>query len=129
MLLEEKAMSLDKTDAQFADLMKDYQNGIFIFKLQEEEVWNKVNVDSVKLFNFYNQNMEKYKWDDRVGYTEIFAKKDSVIKYYYDLLKAGENFDSLAAKTERSQLKEKKGKYDLQVVGSNEFTKTVNSTK
>ena len=52
-LLEEKANVLDKTDAQFADLMKDYQNGIFIFKLQEEEVWNKVKVDSVKLFNFY----------------------------------------------------------------------------
>jgi peptidyl-prolyl cis-trans isomerase SurA len=126
MLLEEKANVLDKTDLQFADLMKDYQNGIFIFKLQEEEVWNKVQVDSVKLLNFYQQNMQKYKWDDRVSYTEIYAKKDSVIKHYYSLLKSGENFDSLAAKTERTQVKEKKGKYDLQVVGSNEFSKVVN---
>ena len=126
MLLEEKAMSLDKTDSQFADLMKDYQNGIFIFKLQEDEVWNKVNVDSVKLLNYYEQNMQKYKWDDRVGYTEIFAKKDSVIKYYYGLLQSGENFDSLAAKTERAQLKQKNGKYDLQAVGSTEFSKIVN---
>ena len=125
MVLEEKALSLDKTDAQFADLMNDYQNGIFIFKLQEDEVWNKVNIDSIKLFDFYQQNMQKYKWDDRVAYTEIFAKKDSVIKYYYNLLQSGENFDSLAAKTERPQLKDKKGKYDLQVVGSNEFTKIV----
>ena len=125
MVLEEKALSLDKTDAQFADLMNDYQNGIFIFKLQEDEVWNKVNIDSIKLFDFYQQNMQKYKWDDRVAYTEIFAKKDSVIKYYYNLLQSGENFDSLAAKTERPQLKDKKGKYDLQVVGSNELTKIV----
>jgi peptidyl-prolyl cis-trans isomerase SurA len=127
MLLEEKALSLDKTDVQFADLMKDYQNGIFIFKLQEDEVWNKVNIDSVKLYNFYQENMPKYVWPDRVGYTEIFARKDSVIKYYYSLLKKGTNFDSLAAKTERTQLKEKLGKYDLQAVGSSEFSKVVNN--
>ncbi|MFZ1520438.1 MAG: peptidylprolyl isomerase [Ignavibacteriaceae bacterium] len=127
MLLEEKALSLEKTDTQFAELMKDYQNGIFIFKLQEEEVWNKVKVDSIKLYDFYQKNMQKYKWEDRVGFTEIFAKKDSVIKHYYSLLKSGESFDILAAKTERPQLKEKKGKYDLQVVGSSEFSKAVNN--
>ena len=127
MLLEEKALSLEKTDTQFAELMKDYQNGIFIFKLQEEEVWNKVKVDSIKLYDFYQKNMQKYKWEDRVGFTEIFAKRDSVINHYYTLLKSGENFDTLAAKTERPQLKEKKGKYDLQVVGSSEFSKAVNN--
>lgn len=127
MLLEEKALTLEKTDLQFADLMKDYQNGIFIFKLQEEEVWNKVVIDSLKLKQYYEQNKEKYRWEDRVGFTEIFAKKDSVIKHYYELLKAGENFDSLAAKTERTQVKEKNGRYDLQVVGSSEFSKLVNN--
>lgn len=126
-LLEEKALSLDKTDAQFAELMKDYQNGIFIFKLQEEEVWNKVAIDSIKLHDFYQKNMQKYTWQDRVGYTEIYAKKDSVIKHYYNLLKAGENFDTLAAKTERTQVKDKNGRYDLQVVGSTEFSKIVNN--
>jgi peptidyl-prolyl cis-trans isomerase SurA len=126
-LIEEKALSLDKTDAQFADLMKDYQNGIFIFKLQEDEVWNRVSIDSVKLYNHYQKNMQKYSWQDRVGYTEIYAKKDSVIKHYYSLLKAGENFDSLAVKTERTQVKDKNGRYDLQVVGSTEFSKLVNN--
>ena len=126
LLLEEKALSLEKTDAQFADLMKDYQNGIFIFKLQEEEVWNKVTVDSVKLYDFYQKNIQKYSWPDRVAYTEIYAKKDSVIKSYYNLLKSGENFDVLAANTERTQVKDKNGKYDLQAVGSTEFSKIVN---
>lgn len=127
LLIEEKALSLEKTDAQFADLMKDYQNGIFIFKLQEEEVWNKVSVDSVKLYDFYQKNMQKYSWPDRVAYTEIYSKKDSVIKSYYSLLKSGENFDVLAANTERSQVKDKAGKYDLQAVGSTEFSKIVNN--
>ena len=127
LLLEEKALSLDKTDTQFADLMKDYQNGIFIFKLQEEEVWNKVIVDSSKLNDFYQKNIQNYSWPDRVAYTEIYSKKDSVIKSYYNLLKNGENFDVLAANTERTQVKDKKGQYDLQEVGSTEFSKIVNN--
>lgn len=129
MLLEEKALTLEKTDSQFADLMKDYQNGIFIFKLQEEEVWNKLNVDSVKLVNYYEQNKQKYTWPDRVGYTEIFCKSDSLIHVYYDQLKKGEDFDKLAAKTERTMFKEKQGKYDLQAVGSTEFSKAVDKLK
>lgn len=55
-----------------------------------------------------------------------FMQKDSVINHYYSLLKAGENFDVLAANTERTQVKDKNGKYDLQVVGSTEFSKIVN---
>lgn len=126
LLLEEKALSLEKTDTQFAELMNDYQNGIFIFKLQEEEVWNKLTVDSTKLYSFYQMNISKYSWPDRVAYTEIYAKKDSVIKSFYSMLKAGENFDVLAANTERTQVKDKNGKYDLQEVGSTEFSKVVN---
>lgn len=129
LLLEEKALGLDTTDTQFSELMKDYESGIFIFKLQEDEVWNKIDVDSTKLFAFYEKNKQSYVWSDRVGYTEIFAKKDSVIKYYYSLLQNGENFDTLAAKTERTGLKERKGKYDLQVIGSTEFSKSVNALK
>lgn len=125
-LLEENALTLEKQDAQFADLMNDYQNGIFIFKLQEEEVWNKINIDSIKLKAFYEDNMMKYKWDERVAYTEIFVKKDSVAKNYLQQLKNGISFDSLAVKTERAQMKDRKGRYDLQVVGSTEFSKAVN---
>jgi peptidyl-prolyl cis-trans isomerase SurA len=123
LFLEEKALSLDKTDAEFASLMKDYENGIFIFKLQEEEVWNKVKVDSVKLYDFYQKTKNNYQWKDRVAFTEIFARKDSVIKDYYNQLKAGVNFDTLAAKTERVGYKDKDGKYELQVVGSTELSK------
>jgi peptidyl-prolyl cis-trans isomerase SurA len=110
-------------------LMNDYRNGIFIFKLQEDEVWNKVNLDSAKLFDFYQNTMNNYVWKDRVSYSEIFARKDSVIKDYYNQLKSGISFDSLAAKTERPGFKTKNSKYDLQFVGSTEFSKAVNALK
>jgi peptidyl-prolyl cis-trans isomerase SurA len=49
LILSKKALELEKNDPEFASLMDDYKNGIFIFKLQEDEVWNKVKIDSAKL--------------------------------------------------------------------------------
>ncbi len=105
---------LEKTDAQFAALMDDYRNGIYIFKLQDDEIWSKVKVDSADLVKFYQANKEKYSWPDRVKYQEIFSKKDSLINSYYDRLEKGESFDSLATKyTERTGYREKAGMFDL----------------
>ncbi|HSD64976.1 MAG TPA: peptidylprolyl isomerase [Ignavibacteriaceae bacterium] len=116
-LLEVAAMHLDETDSDFADLMDDYRNGIYVFKLQDDEVWSKIDADSVKLYNYFQQTKDKYVWPDRINFSEIFCKSDSLIHVYYNQLQNGANFDSLAAKyTERPQLKEKAGNYGLVAV-------------
>jgi len=113
-LLTEEAGNLEKTDEQFASLMDDYKNGIYIFKLQDDEIWSKIVIDSTGLEKFYDQNKDKYNWGNRVKFQEIFSRKDSLINAYYSRLEKGESFDSLASKyTERNGFKEKAGIYDL----------------
>ena len=127
MLLEEEAMNLDKTEPEFAQLMNDYRDGIFIFKIQEEEIWNKVKIDSADVYNYWNSNNEKYSWPDRISFSEIFSTKDSLIQSYYSLLNAGASFDSIAALyTERSAKKKDNGYYDLQSVDYSDFYKEAN---
>jgi peptidyl-prolyl cis-trans isomerase SurA len=127
MLLEEEAMNLDKTDPEFAQLMDDYRDGIFIFKIQEEEVWNKVKMDSADVYNYWNENKEKYSWPERISFSEIFSTKDSLINKYYDMLNNGAAFDSIAALyTERSAKKKDKGYYELKDVDFNDFYKEAN---
>lgn len=113
-LLEYKALGLDSIDQNFAELMNDYKNGIFIFRLQEEEVWNKIVLDSVKLVQYYEKNKDKYRWPDRAAFTEIWVLKDSVANLYFSQIKNGEvDFDSLAKKTERASVMSKEGRYDM----------------
>jgi peptidyl-prolyl cis-trans isomerase SurA len=114
LMLEDVALGMDKTNEQFAALMDDYKNGIYIFKLQEQEIWNKINMDTTKLYQYYTQTKDKYNWPERVSYNEIFSRKDSLINVYYSYLENGENFDSVASKyTERPGLKAKAGFYPL----------------
>ncbi len=121
-VLEEEALSAQSKDPQFTSLMNDYKNGIYIFKLQEDEVWNKINIDSAKLYQYYQETKEKYVWPDRVSFSEIYSRNDSLINHYHDLLMKGADFDSLAEQaTERSDYRKKKGDHGLQAVKDNKL--------
>ncbi len=118
-MLENDAMNLEKTDPEFAALMQNYKNGIYIFKLQEDEVWNKIKVDSTALQQYWEKTKDNYIMPDRVNFSEIYAQSDSAAKFYYSLLKQGANFDSLAAEyTARPGYKEKKGIWGWQTINS-----------
>lgn len=129
-VIDLESMELEKNYPEFAELMGDYKNGIYIFKLQDEEVWSKIEIDTVKLQEFYEKNKENYRWNDRVQFAEIFSRNDSLINHYYDLLKAGEEFDTLASLyTERPGFREKAGKFDLMDAQSSELAVEANKLK
>jgi peptidyl-prolyl cis-trans isomerase SurA len=129
-LLDEEALNLEKTNAEFASLMEDYRNGIFIFKLQDEEVWSKISFDSTKIYNFYTETKNNYVFPDRINFSEIFSNKDSLINHYYDLLKKGTDFDSVAAKyTERPGYAEKAGNYGLVEINNSPLSEEANKLK
>lgn len=130
MALDFEAMQLEKKFPEFKELMDDYKHGIYIFKLQEEEVWSKIAIDSVKLYEFWQKDSQKYKFGDRVKFAEIFSRNDSLINNYYTLLKQGEIFDTLAAKyTERPGFKDKKGIFDLVEANSSELSTEANKLR
>ena len=98
MVLEAKASVLVKQDPQFATLMDEYKNGILIFRLQEDEVWNKMKMDSTEIVNLYNNNMDRYVWPNRVQFATLFTTKDTLAQEYLEMLEQGADFDSLVNK-------------------------------
>jgi peptidyl-prolyl cis-trans isomerase SurA len=127
LILEEAALNLTKTNGEFAALMQDYRDGIFIFRIQEEEVWDKLKIDSSDVYNYWEQNKENYSWPERISFSEIFSTKDSLINKYYEMLEAGAEFDSIAVLyTERPGKKEVKGFYELQDVNFSDFSNEAN---
>jgi len=107
--------------------MNDYKDGIFIFKLQEDEVWSKVKFDSADVYNYWNENKDNYTWPERISFSEIYTTKDSLIQAYYKMLQNGAPFDSLAGMyTERGTKKNDKGFYSLQPVDMSDLYKEAN---
>ena len=113
-LLLKKASELEDYDKEFASLMNDYQNGIYIFKLQEDEIWNRVKIDSAKLRENYNNSINDLVVKGKVNFSEIFAKDEDMINDYYQKLLEGSIFDKLASTyTERNSYKAKSGLHGL----------------
>lgn len=129
-VLQEAVDYLPLKYPQFSELMEEYKNGILIFKLQEEEVWNKIEVNEEKLKAHYDATKEKYQWPDRVEYAEIFVKTDSLAQEIYLKNKNGEEFDTLASMyTERPGYKEKHGHHGIKAVLDNQLSMKADQLK
>jgi len=124
------AMDLAKEDPNFASLMDEYKDGVYIFKLQEDEVWNKLHVDSTDVYNYWEEHKEDYSLTTRITFSEIFTRKDTLIERIFQELRGGGDFDSLAALyTERPGKKKDKGRYELQDVDFSDIYREANKIK
>lgn len=127
-LLEEKALYYDKENPDFAFLMEEYENGIYLFKILEDEVWSKISVDSIMIQDYFEKHRDNYKWKDRVEFQEIYTLSDSAANRYYNLALAGECFDSLVTKYSlRKGYENIPGYKGLVEVDVNELSKSANS--
>ena len=54
-------------------LLKEYRDGILLFKLMDEKVWSKAVQDTSGLNKFYNENSSNYQWKERANTVIINA--------------------------------------------------------
>ncbi len=125
LVIEYEANSKESNLPGFAKLMKEYEDGILLFKAEQNEVWNKVTVTDSALHTYYESTRGKYTWPDRVNIQEIFVPNDSLAKVVTQALQSGAmDFDSAAAKyNQRYATKQKNGEWGLQPVTTNDLTK------
>ncbi len=58
---------LEKKYPEFKALLNEYKEGILLFDLTNKNVWKKAVDDSIGLADYFSQNIDKYKWEERVS--------------------------------------------------------------
>jgi len=123
-MMEEHARQVPQRYPAFSKLLKEYQDGILLYRIEQDEVWKKVVVNDSLLKIHHNQTREKYRWPDRVDFAEILVTTDSMAKAVYKEIRAGKQFAEAAEKyTMRNGYKEKKGVWGLTPNPLNEFSR------
>lgn len=56
---------LEEKYPDFRYLFQEYHDGILLFNISEEKIWNFAAQDSVGLEEFYKKNSNKYLWEER----------------------------------------------------------------
>ncbi|APY07517.1 peptidylprolyl isomerase [Winogradskyella sp. J14-2] len=65
-ILQYREDNLELENKDFANILKEYRDGLLLFDLMEKEIWNKASKDSVGLEMYYQKHKANYQWNDRV---------------------------------------------------------------
>ncbi len=121
--LEEHASHAIERYQTLANLLKEYAEGILLYRIEQDEVWKKTIVNDSLLKEYYNAHKEEYRWPERVNFAEIYTITDSMAKAAYWKVRYGEDFLDVAQEyTNRSGYREKKGVWGIQPFASNDLS-------
>lgn len=97
-LAKTEEVDLEKNNKAYQMLLKEYRDGILLFSLTNQEVWQKGLNDSLGQQEFFEKNNQKYQWKSRVQayLTKVndASKLENARKY---LQNKGFDTDSFAA--------------------------------
>ena len=85
--------SLEDRNKEFKELMNEYRDGIILFRVMEDSVWNKATADTAGQLAFYNSKKDSYQFPERKRVLSFYSSKDSLLKVIDASLKAGESID------------------------------------
>jgi peptidyl-prolyl cis-trans isomerase SurA len=123
-LFEEKSLGLESRYPEFAALMKEYTDGIILYKLEQMEVWNRTSVSDSALRKYFAENGDKFMFPERLRIGEIYLEADTTALMIYDSLKHGADFTGLAAQwNEDPDVKSKSGEKGFVVPDTGEIAR------
>ncbi len=94
---------LEEKYPEFKALVQEYHDGILLFSLMENQVWNKAAEDTLGLQDYYERNKASYMWNDRVRAIVVNCQRKDNVEEIKNLVVEGIEVDSL-----RTYLRENK---------------------
>ncbi len=64
-LLEYENSQLERKYPDFARVYKEYHDGILLFNISKDKIWDVASSDTARLQKYYDQTTKKYFWNDR----------------------------------------------------------------
>ncbi len=116
-ILAYEESNLEQKHPDFRALMQEYHDGILLYEVMTDQVWNKASKDTSGLKMFYNDNGNKYQWKGRANTVvyecinrDIAANVEAMLKN--DTITSKQVLDKINAKSELN-LRVRNNKFEI----------------
>lgn len=89
---------LEDENKDYAYVVSEYRDGLLLFDLMDNEIWNAAKKDTIALQNYFNANKTNYMFNDRIDAVVISSSDKSDIKKAAKMLKNGDSPEAIKAK-------------------------------
>lgn len=94
-ILQFRENNLINENEEFADMVKEYREGLLLFELMENEIWNKASKDSIGIETYYNANKALYLWENRIQTVMASTSNKNKAEELLQLIKYGKSEDEI----------------------------------
>lgn len=89
--VEQAAFKLEERDPEFRRIMEDYADGVLLFQISEDSVWNAATRDSLALMDYFNEHADEYRFPERHRVLGFYSRSDSLLQVAAEALDAGQD--------------------------------------
>ena len=90
--------NLENEFPEFAAVMQEYRDGLLLFELMEQEIWNRSKTDTIGYTRFYEKNIERYQWKPRYTYTLFSSQNPKLVKQARNMYRKGKSVADIKAR-------------------------------
>ncbi len=86
-LLNYQEENLENENEEYADIVTEYRDGLLLFELMENTIWNAGTTDTIAIKEYYKANKNKYISPERIDAVVASSSKQKTLKKVAKLLK------------------------------------------
>ena len=114
-LIQYKKDQLPLENLEYAQILKEYEEGLLLFDIMQDKIWNGAKNDSVGLLGYYENNKTKFVTPAKITGTIARSKKKSTLKKTIEMWADGRTNDDITTvlNAKRQQLILSTGSFEI----------------
>lgn len=114
-LIQYKKDQLPLENLEYAQILKEYEEGLLLFDIMQDKIWNGAKNDSISLLEHYENNKTKFVTPAKITGTIARSKKKSTLKKTIKMWADGRTNDDITTvlNTKRQQLILSTGSFEI----------------
>jgi parvulin-like peptidyl-prolyl isomerase/outer membrane protein OmpA-like peptidoglycan-associated protein len=92
-----KAETMERDHPEFRAIMGEYVDGILLYQIEQDRVWNRVTVSDSALRAYFDTHSDNFMYPDRVDYSVLRMANDSLARVIERHLGEGKTFEEIVA--------------------------------